>query len=149
MTVAAHDRPPVTLSVTDHRRLMAAALDTLQQAPRLAAGLLEELERAAVVPDEALPEGVAGLGSWVEFREGAAAARRAQLVLQPVEGESLPVLSPPGAALIGLRAGQSIRWPDRLGSNSDLTLLAVQPRELPPVDLPVLSRELGTGFARR
>lgn len=123
-------RPAIFLSVTDHRRLTAAAINALIETPRVAAGLLEEVDRAAVVPDHALSPDVARLGSWVEFVDGGE-RRRAQLVLEPSSPEALPALSTVGAALIGLRAGETISLPDRMGAERRLTLLTVQPGEDP------------------
>lgn len=117
-------RPPVTLSASDHDELVGAALAALLEAPRTAGALLEEVDRARVVPDEDLPSEVARLGSWVDFIDASGRARRAQLVL-PEGGDALSVLSPAGAALIGLRAGDVIRWPDRLGGEDAITLLRV------------------------
>jgi len=125
---ASADRPAIFLSVTDHRRLTAAAINALIETPRIAAGLLEEVDRAAVIPDHALSPDVARLGSWVEFVDGSE-HRRAQLVLEPSSPDALPALSTLGAALIGLRAGETISLPDRLGAVRRLTLLAVEAGE--------------------
>lgn len=130
MSAPAPVRPAIFLSVTDHRRLTAAAINALIETPRIAAGLLEEVDRAAIIPDHALSPDVARLGSWVEFEDDGE-RRRGQLVLEPSSPEALPALSTIGAALIGLRAGETISLPDRLGAVRRLTLLAVEPGEDP------------------
>ncbi|HVI32633.1 hypothetical protein [Phenylobacterium sp.] len=130
--VAFPDRPPIFIGVSDHRRLTAAAIHALIDAPRIAAALLEELERADIVPDDAVGADVARLGSWVEFiADQDEQPTTAQLVPQALSPQELPVLSTAGAALIGMRAGDTIRWPDRLGSQRVLSLLRVEPGALP------------------
>lgn len=120
-------RPPVLLSLSDYQQLTAAALNALLDAPRMAGALLEEIDRASVTPDNALPPTVARLGSWVEFVEGekGGEVRCGRLVLGSAHPDGLSVLSPTGAALIGLRSGETILWPDRRGSEQRLTLLRV------------------------
>ena len=125
-TVHDKGRPAIFLSVIDHRRLTAAAINALIETPRIAAGLLEEVDRTEIIPDHALSSDVARLGSWVEYLDGGE-RRRAQLVLQASSSEALPALSTVGAALVGLRAGETIKLPDRLGAVRCLTLLSVEP----------------------
>lgn len=123
-------RPPIVLCVSDRDALERAALAALLTAPRLAGPLLEEVDRALVVSDEALGDGVVRLGSWVVYRDDASGEqRRARLVGPPGGGAAgeLSVLTPEGAALIGLRPGQSIRWRDRMGSERLLTVLSAAP----------------------
>jgi regulator of nucleoside diphosphate kinase len=134
-------RPPVFLSVSDHRQLTAAAIRWLLEAPRLAAGLLEEVERADVVPDHALGPEVARLGSWVEYLEDGE-RRQGRLVLEPAGPDGLPVLSLTGAALVGLRVGATIRFPDRLGAERSATLLRVEPGPPPDVAAAQVVRSL-------
>ena len=82
----------------------------LQPDPALRA----ELERAIVVPGDALPPGVVALNSRVRYRdEHAGVTRQIEIVLpehaQPECGR-VSVLAPVGAALLGLETGQSIEW---------------------------------------
>jgi regulator of nucleoside diphosphate kinase len=126
--------PPIILRASDADRLYAIALDALLKDPRWAAGLLDELHRASVAPDDQVGAEVAGIGSHVAFVDQLVApehVRRAQLVLpEEADGdEKLSVLSDFGAALLGLAPGQSIVWPDRRGGTEHLTVLAVQSPE--------------------
>lgn len=123
-------RPPITLCASDRRTLERAALAALLSAPRIAGPLLEEIERAAIVADEILAPDVVRLGSWVIYREEVSGAVRRARLVSPPAGEALgelSVLSADGAALIGLRAGQSIRWCDRLGAERLLTVVGPAP----------------------
>jgi len=93
------------LTDRDFVRVMA-----LQPDPPLRA----ELERAIVVPVEALPAGVVSMYSQVRYRdEHAGVTREIQIVLPDdadVDQGKVSVLAPVGAALLGLEAGQVIDW---------------------------------------
>ncbi len=120
-------RPPIVLCLSDYDTLEKAALAALLQAPRVAGALLEEVDRAAIVADSDLCPDAVRLGSWVEFTDSRAdAPRRVRLVatLTPdSSGDELSVLTTEGAALVGLREGQTIVWPDRIGADRVLTVL--------------------------
>jgi regulator of nucleoside diphosphate kinase len=122
--------PPITLGVTDHRRLQLVAIEALLEDPRQAGALLDEVDRADVVEDALLHESVVRLGDLVTFREHASGEERVvRLTVQGGDGkgcEALSALSPCGAALVGLRVGQSILWCDRRGSERVYTVLGVR-----------------------
>jgi regulator of nucleoside diphosphate kinase len=94
-----------------------------------AARLDEELARATIVPDHALPRGRVALDSRVRFRdEITGRVRDVTLVLPaqatPAEGR-ISVLSPIGSALIGLGIHDRIEWPLPGGKRSRLQVLDV------------------------
>lgn len=128
---AVQEREMVVIRQTDADVLHAIAIHTLLSAPRAAGALLDELHRAEIRPDETVPDDVVGLGAWVTFLRGDRAAsgpQRVQLVSPPeadLPRGRLSVLSSLGAGLIGLRVGQSIAWPDRLGGAEVLTVVDV------------------------
>jgi regulator of nucleoside diphosphate kinase len=122
--------PPVTISTGDYDRLAFLAsfgLNFEQDRPA-AAMLANELLRATVVTPCAMPPFVATMHSRLEFRDDVTwNVRRATLVFPDEDDgatDRVSVLSPEGAALIGLSEGQSITWrtPKRWRS---LTLLRV------------------------
>jgi regulator of nucleoside diphosphate kinase len=125
------DLPPIVLCASDHDRLQKAAFGALLASPRLAGPLLEEVDRAQVVADGALGPDAVRLGSWVEFTDGVEGPLRGvRLVETPAckaAGHELSVLSTEGAALVGLRTGQTIVWPDRLGRDRVLTVVRAGP----------------------
>lgn len=119
-------RPPILLGAADHGRLLSLAFATLLSEPRAAAPLLEEIDRATVMPDDDLPSDVVRLGSWVEYSDLlAGGAERVRLVEQQDGPCAISVLSPTGSALIGLSAGQTILWKDHLGLERLLAVKAV------------------------
>ncbi|MBK6602309.1 MAG: GreA/GreB family elongation factor [Betaproteobacteria bacterium] len=93
------------LTERDFIRVMA-----LQPGPALRA----ELERAIVVPADAIPAGVVTMYAQVRYYdEHAGVTRRVRIVLPEdadVERGDVSVLAPVGAALLGLEAGQAIDW---------------------------------------
>jgi regulator of nucleoside diphosphate kinase len=95
-----------------------------------AARLDEELARATIVPDHALPRGTVALDSRVRFRdETTGRVRDVTLVLPaqatPAEGR-ISVLSPIGSALIGLGIHDRIDWPLPGGKRSRIQVLDVE-----------------------
>jgi regulator of nucleoside diphosphate kinase len=123
-------RPPLLMSVEDYTRLTALAGVIRIRNPLVARLLLEETDRAEVVPAERVPAGVVAVGSMVEFRDAATGeARRVQVVL-PGEADiaegRISVLSLVGAGLMGLSEGQSIDWPTQDGRLRRLTVLRVE-----------------------
>lgn len=124
--------PPVTISAGDYDRLAFLASFGLNDPQHRAAAtmLANELIRATVLTSRAIPRSVVRMHSHVEFRDDVTwDVRRAALVYpDEVDGGEgrISVLSPEGAALIGLSGGQSIMWWAPGGWRS-LTLLRVLP----------------------
>jgi regulator of nucleoside diphosphate kinase len=125
--------PSITLSASDHQKLSMLALAAPHDDPETADDLLHELDRASVVADPHLPRDVVRMGSVVRFRTGR--DERTVLLVYPADADiaarRVSVLTPVGAALIGLRTGQSISFRTRDGRPQMLTVLHVLP---PPSD---------------
>jgi regulator of nucleoside diphosphate kinase len=123
-----HRLPDIVVGGTDHARLTSLANAALDTVPDTAEELLSELDRARVVADEAVPRDVVRMGSVVEF-ESEGDRKRVTLVF-PNEANiatgKVSVLTPVGAALIGLAKGQSIAWTARDGASHALTVLSVE-----------------------
>ena len=105
------------------------ALERLPQGPE---ELLAEMDRAKVVAPAKLPADVVRMGSFVTFDSDSAQHRRVQLVYPgeaDIEQGRISVMTPIGAALIGLSAGQSIAWTARDGKKHVLTVTAVEQTE--------------------
>lgn len=120
--------PDIVVHTEDHRLLTKLAYAGINEASTVADDLLFELDRASVVPPEQLPADVVRMGSTVHFRTGEGDERDVTLVF-PVEADIdrklVSVMTPIGAALIGLRKGQSITWLARDGRKHMLTVLQV------------------------
>lgn len=124
--------PDVVLSTEDHRRLTELAHAGINIASTVADDLLYEIDRARILPPEQMPPDVVRMGSGVRYRTGDGDERQVTLVF-PAEADialgRVSVMTPIGAALIGLRRGQSITWVARNGRKQVLTVLDVQPSD--------------------
>lgn len=128
-TFAQDQKPSIIVSDTDQSRLTTLATDALERFPQAAQELLSEMERAAVVSAEAVPPNVVQMGSGVVFRSDNGETRRVTLVFPgqaDIAAGRISILTPIGAALIGLSEGQSIAWKTRDGRLRQLTILAVE-----------------------
>jgi regulator of nucleoside diphosphate kinase len=128
-TFAQDQKPNIIVSDTDQNRLTTLATDALDRFPQAAQELLSEMERAAVVSAEAVPPNVVQMGSGVVFRSDNGETRRVTLVFPgqaDIAAGRISILTPIGAALIGLSEGQSIAWKTRDGRLRKLTILAVE-----------------------
>jgi regulator of nucleoside diphosphate kinase len=120
-------RPPILITETEAESLADLAISLAARHPVASRLLLEELERAEVVPT--VPDDVVTMGSMVEFAvAGTGERRRVELVFPGdadiAEGR-ISILTPMGAGLIGLRVGQTISWPDLSGHERLLTIESV------------------------
>ena len=122
--------PNIVVSTADYERLTDLATASLERLPEVAEELLNEMERAKIVKDGSVPDDVVRMGSTVTFRSHDGRERTETLVY-PVDEDSnahkISVMTPVGAALIGLAEGQSISWTARDGRKHELTVVAVKP----------------------
>lgn len=122
-------KPDVVVTSEDHNRLGNLASNALDRFPDAAQELLVELDRAKVVPADELPSNVIRMGSGVEFQSDDGTTRKVRLVFPgeaDIDAGKVSILTPIGAALIGLEEGQSITWTTRVGTSRELTILAVE-----------------------
>lgn len=121
--------PEITLSVSDFAKLQNVAAGAMSSAPDIASFLQNELDRANIVPRDRPPSAVK-MGSLVRYRDDWTGRIREVRLVYPAEAAPsdgrISVLTPVGAALIGLSAGQSMGWRDRRGHAKTLTVLDVQ-----------------------
>lgn len=122
-------KPKIVVGSVDHERLTGLATTALDRAPQVAEELLAEMDRARVVAPAQVPADVVRMGSFVEFSSDSAQQRRVQLVYPgeaDIEAGRISILTPIGAALIGLAAGQSIAWTATDGRKHTLTVVSVE-----------------------
>lgn len=106
-------RPPITISQPDFDRLSTL----LQRHPdsEVVDELREELDRATLVAPDRMPPAVVAMNSRVRFRTEAGAREHTVALVYPHEVQDmagrLSVLTPAGAALLGLAVGDCIEWP--------------------------------------
>ena len=126
-------KPLITLSRTEHDRLWKLAESYADRSPEVSETLLLELERARIVEDGRIADGIVRMGSTVRFTSDLGEDRRVTLVF-PGEADiaqgKISILTPIGVALIGLSSGQSIDWTARDGRTHRLTVEAVDARSV-------------------
>jgi regulator of nucleoside diphosphate kinase len=126
--------PAITVSIEEADRLASLAELASSGSPQVVRLLLDEIDRAELLPGGDMPTDVVTVHTHVEYRDDESSAiRRIQLVY-PYEADitrgMISVLTLVGAGLIGLSAGQSILWPKQDGRKRSLTVLRVSSRPL-------------------
>lgn len=88
-----------------------------------------ELDRALVVEDGPMPPDVVTMESRVVFEDARTGSRREVVVVYPSAADAsagrVSVLAPIGAALIGLRTGDTIEWPLPDGRTARIRIVSV------------------------
>lgn len=106
-------RPLITLSTRDFHRLNAL-LDR-QPDCEVADCLQDELDRATLLEPDKMPAGVVTMNSCVRFRNEESGHEYTVDLVYPHEAQGeqarLSILTPAGAALLGLAVGDRIDWP--------------------------------------
>ena len=126
---AARERPPITITEAEGDTLFNLACAARDKSPKSASLLLEELSRADFCAPDSLPVDVVTMRSQVVFRDEDTGEEHAVELVYPraadVELGRVSVLTPVGAALIGLRRGSAIDWPNRSGASRRLRIIDV------------------------
>lgn len=121
--------PPITVSSLDLERI-EALLDT--PAHRHFPGsdaLRAEIARAAIVEPEQMPADIVTMNSTVNVVDEGAKEEYQLTLVYPRDADGDPgkvsVLAPVGSAILGLRIGDSIRWPMPGGREVGLRIAAI------------------------
>jgi regulator of nucleoside diphosphate kinase len=125
---------PIVITRPDYERL-SNLVGSSQVAPSVGDYLLDELERARIVEPEDVAATVVTMQSRFIFRDEASGETRAATLVYP-DGENIAagcisIVTPVGAALLGLSEGQSIEFETRTGERRVLTLVRVLSQEPP------------------
>ncbi|WP_119417886.1 nucleoside diphosphate kinase regulator [Desertibaculum subflavum] len=124
-------RPRLIIAADDYERLQSLARQTMYRLPDVAHQLLEEVERAEIRQPDQVPPTVVAIGSKVSFRNETSGRDQTVRLVYPADADigarRISVLTPIGAALIGMNEGDSIDWESRDGIVRRLTVTRVQP----------------------
>lgn len=118
-------KPVIIVSREDHEELIDLALKGLGRAPG-ASLLLQEMQRAKVAPT---PPHVLAMHDHATFVYDGSTYRDYQLVYPTsanFDAGRISVLTPVGAALIGLAEEDEITWSDERGGQHQLKLMQVR-----------------------
>ena len=121
-------KPQATLTEDDYNRLSGLVRSAAHAAPEVVHALEAELDRARVVANGHAPR-AALMGREVEYRDDTTGRDHTVRLVFPAEADiakgNISILTPIGAALIGLKAGDSMDWETPNGEPRRLTVLAV------------------------
>lgn len=127
------DLPPIAVTYRDSERLQLLARAAADKYPETSEYLAREIERAHLITDFEVLHGLVMMGSEVEFRDDISGQIRRVTLVYPEEteldGNTVSVLTPVGAALIGLSTSQSIEFRTPSGGWRSLTVLSVRNKE--------------------
>lgn len=126
-------RPTIIINELD-----AARIDRLLEQPAFASlpvadALNAELDRAQMCAPQDMPSDVVTMNSQVKFRDLTNGEVRTRTLVYPAQmtdsSTQLSVLAPVGAALIGLRTGDTIHWelPGGIATHLEVMELIWQP----------------------
>ena len=125
--VAEHSAIYLTASECD--ALWELALSAGHKHPQATAMLMAELDRAELCDLGDLPAQTVVMNSQIEFVDETSGVLRTVQLVYPGDADiaegRISILTPIGAGLIGMRAGYSIRWPDRDGREKLLRIVSV------------------------
>src|SRR5262249_61609688 len=120
--------PQIIVSNADYERLTDLANASLERLPDVAQELLDEMDRAQVVEADKVPANVVRMGSTVTFKSDDGQTRTLKLVYpadESLDQHRISVMTPVGAALIGLAESQSISLTACDGRRHELTVMKV------------------------
>ena len=116
--------PPIHIVESEADMISDLAWAARDRFPDVSQLLLEEVGRAQLCSRAALPADVAAMRSTILYRDGARGTPRRVELVYPSHADvalgRISILTPVGAALIGMRAGNAILWPDRDGHLRDI-----------------------------
>jgi regulator of nucleoside diphosphate kinase len=130
MTTTRHRKPAIVIGQSEHEKLTRLAEGLVARNQAVAEGLLAELDRARLVADARMRDDVVRMGSTLRYVTDTGEARTVTLVYPgeaDIELGKVSILTPIGAALIGLSPGQTIDWQARDGRVHRLTVESVAP----------------------
>lgn len=122
-------RPAIIINELDAERIDRLLEQPAHASLPVAKVLNDELDRAQMCAPEAMPANVVTMNSTVKFRELKSGEIRTRTLVYPAQmtdsATQLSVMAPVGAALLGLRVGDSIHWELPGGASTDLEVLAL------------------------
>jgi regulator of nucleoside diphosphate kinase len=125
--------PPIIVERRDHARLQRLAVDALREGHPVGRFLISEVRRAVVCDMDKMPDGVARLNKWATYRIDRNKRTESKILVCPEEFMSaevtLSVLSPLGAAVLGMSVGNSMKF---FSSEGGLHFVIVESVVAPP-----------------
>lgn len=126
--MSASNSPEITVSSLDLARLESLLSRADVNGSEVGDLLQTELDRAEILPPEKMPPDVVTMNSLVVFRIEQTGAEFERTLCYPSQSleNSVSVLAPVGMALLGLRIGQTIKWPGPDGRSLQVTIKEIR-----------------------
>jgi len=125
-----HTKPPIAIDMQHYDRLMNIGELFLEKTPETAEFLLDELSRADVLKSEDMADNIVNIGSRVEYKDEATGDVHTLTLVWPVEADieqnKISIMTPIGAALIGLCEGDQMSYLTNTNKIKYFTVLTVQ-----------------------
>ncbi|WFM71831.1 nucleoside diphosphate kinase regulator [Halomonas sp. CKK8] len=122
-------RPPIIINRLDAERLQRLIDEADDKDLAVARSLEEELARGEVVDPQQIPEDVVSMCSQVQFTDLDRDRQIIRTLVYPhalaTTEDGISVMAPVGAALLGLRIGDTIDWPLPGGREVQLRIDAI------------------------
>lgn len=122
-------RPAIHMIEEEADAITGLAISVEDRLPQVADLLMDEISRAKTYPKAKIPADVVTMNATVAFVDEASGAERTVELVYPKDADisagRISILTPIGAGLIGLRAGQAIHWPARDGKERWLRIISV------------------------
>lgn len=121
----------LVLSRTDYEKIASLLPLAKQEVANL---LEEEMSRAEVIDDIEMPEDVVAMNTEVQFVDAESGRKSVLTITYPhearIEEGKISILTSMGAALIGLKVGQEIRWSFPNGQDKTLKVISVHNKKV-------------------
>lgn len=122
-------RAHTVIDTTLLERLETIAGAAIARLPEIAYPLVSKLTSAKFLPPKRLPSSVVTIGSRVRYHDNVADRDVWVTLCWPeqanIDHGLVSVLTPVGAALLGLSVGSEFKWTNRAGEQRSLTVLEV------------------------
>lgn len=129
MSYLTPELPPISIRMCDADRLRNIAEAASEKYPQTTEFLAREIDRAEILTDAHSLPGLVTMESDVTFRDDISLQERSVTLVYPeaadVDAGKISILTPIGAALIGLSVGQTIEFQTPGGRWRSLTVLKV------------------------
>ena len=140
--------PPIAIPSIDILRLKRVTDHAVYGFHPVGNFLRSEIDRASIHPPSTMPDCVR-LDEWVDFRPDDGDPMRSAILVMPEKFWSyrrhVSILSPVGAALLGLRGGDRMPYVDGAGKSCTLSVIRVQTPDVKPF-APDKSKEWHTSW---
>ena len=142
--------PSIFIVRRDYARLERLADDAVKERHPVGRYLMSEIRRAVVFDTNHVPDGTVRLNEWVTYRVDGGRQSESKILVCPHDLRNglteLSVLSPLGAALLGMSVGQRMKFFSIEGGVHSVMVESVLPPAGAPLLFPLRSRRSAGAF---